>query len=233
MRPSLLPVILAAASTSALVAAHSPHPADFHSCRPLQKRQVIAAGGGEGGASSGPSSSVQSVGSSLHLFFTSRSHPSLPLDLFRSAGYACDANSCKLPKCQCASTSPPGGLNPTDVPQFIVFTGSLTIPIWFDIISIIISFNVFLFNSRWCCTILHHQCCQSIPCTAKEPQRVSTQGLDSSFNLLSSYVYWSSMNLSTNTCIIIRWLTLCPSTTPITRWSQTGMLREMRLLTTP
>lgn len=98
MRTSLVPILLAAASSSALVAAHSPHPGDLHGCRPLQKRQVIAAGGGEGGASSGPASSPQ------------------------AAGYSCDTNSCKLPKCQCASITPPGGLNPTDVPQFIVFT---------------------------------------------------------------------------------------------------------------
>jgi len=39
-----------------------------------------------------------------------------------AAGYSCDPNSCKLPKCNCASTSPPGGLQPSDVPQFIVYT---------------------------------------------------------------------------------------------------------------
>ncbi|CAH7686651.1 family 4 carbohydrate esterase [Phakopsora pachyrhizi] len=67
------------------------------SCRPIQKRQ-LATGAGEGGALTGPSSSPQ------------------------SAGYSCDPSSCKLPNCQCASTSPPGGLNPKDVPQFIIFT---------------------------------------------------------------------------------------------------------------
>ncbi|EEB94940.1 hypothetical protein MPER_06170, partial [Moniliophthora perniciosa FA553] len=39
-----------------------------------------------------------------------------------AAGYLCDASKCKLPSCNCASTSPPGGLNASDVPQFIVFT---------------------------------------------------------------------------------------------------------------
>ncbi|KAL1712211.1 hypothetical protein EV715DRAFT_214110 [Schizophyllum commune] len=39
-----------------------------------------------------------------------------------AAGYSCDADKCKLPDCNCASTSPPGGLDPKDVPQFIVFT---------------------------------------------------------------------------------------------------------------
>jgi hypothetical protein len=29
-----------------------------------------------------------------------------------AAGYSCDATKCKLPKCACASTSPPGGLSP-------------------------------------------------------------------------------------------------------------------------
>lgn len=31
--------------------------------------------------------------------------------------YSCDPNSCKLPSCLCASTSPPNGLQPKDVPQ--------------------------------------------------------------------------------------------------------------------
>ncbi|KAJ7589601.1 hypothetical protein C8J56DRAFT_1049242 [Mycena floridula] len=39
-----------------------------------------------------------------------------------AAGYSCDASKCKLPTCNCASLTPPGGLQPTDVPQFIVFT---------------------------------------------------------------------------------------------------------------
>lgn len=29
-----------------------------------------------------------------------------------AAGYSCDASKCKLPNCACASTSPPGGLDP-------------------------------------------------------------------------------------------------------------------------
>ncbi|KAJ7589709.1 hypothetical protein C8J56DRAFT_826958 [Mycena floridula] len=39
-----------------------------------------------------------------------------------AAGYSCDSSQCKLPNCNCASLTPPGGLKPTDVPQFIVFT---------------------------------------------------------------------------------------------------------------
>ncbi|KAF7302610.1 Carbohydrate esterase family 4 protein [Mycena chlorophos] len=41
-----------------------------------------------------------------------------------AAGYSCDASKCQLPKCNCASTSPPGGLSParSDVPMFVVFT---------------------------------------------------------------------------------------------------------------
>ncbi len=38
------------------------------------------------------------------------------------ANYKCDPNTCRLPDCHCASTSPPGGLNPRDVPMFITFT---------------------------------------------------------------------------------------------------------------
>ncbi|KAJ7799096.1 hypothetical protein B0H14DRAFT_1711143 [Mycena olivaceomarginata] len=39
-----------------------------------------------------------------------------------AAGYSCDASKCKLPSCNCASTSPPGGLNASQVPMFVVFT---------------------------------------------------------------------------------------------------------------
>ncbi|KAK0465966.1 uncharacterized protein EV420DRAFT_1617452 [Desarmillaria tabescens] len=39
-----------------------------------------------------------------------------------AAGYSCDSTQCRLPHCNCASTSPPGGLSPADTPQFIVFT---------------------------------------------------------------------------------------------------------------
>lgn len=47
---------------------------------------------------------------------------SRPLSSNDAAGYSCDASKCTLPNCNCASTSPPGGLHPSDVPQFIVFT---------------------------------------------------------------------------------------------------------------
>ncbi|KAF7340970.1 Carbohydrate esterase family 4 [Mycena sanguinolenta] len=39
-----------------------------------------------------------------------------------AAGYSCDATKCKLPTCNCASPNPPGGLSPSDVPMFVVFT---------------------------------------------------------------------------------------------------------------
>ncbi|THU93609.1 hypothetical protein K435DRAFT_779794 [Dendrothele bispora CBS 962.96] len=39
-----------------------------------------------------------------------------------AAGYSCDPSQCQLPNCNCASTSPPGGLDPKNTPQFIVFT---------------------------------------------------------------------------------------------------------------
>ncbi|THH08345.1 hypothetical protein EW145_g2756 [Phellinidium pouzarii] len=45
-----------------------------------------------------------------------------PTSSASAAGYSCDPTSCKLPDCACASTSPPGGLDPSQVPQFIVFT---------------------------------------------------------------------------------------------------------------
>ncbi|KAI0001863.1 hypothetical protein BJV77DRAFT_970038 [Russula vinacea] len=45
-----------------------------------------------------------------------------PTSSSNAAGYSCDASACKLPKCNCASTSPPGGLDPADVPQFLVYT---------------------------------------------------------------------------------------------------------------
>ncbi|GAA5827690.1 hypothetical protein JCM11251_001788 [Rhodosporidiobolus azoricus] len=48
--------------------------------------------------------------------------PTGPTSSPESAGYSCDPNQCKLPDCLCASTSPPGGLDPKDVPQFVTFT---------------------------------------------------------------------------------------------------------------
>ncbi|KAF7331700.1 Carbohydrate esterase family 4 [Mycena kentingensis (nom. inval.)] len=39
-----------------------------------------------------------------------------------AAGYSCDPNTCKLPTCNCASASPPGGVSPKDTPMFVVFT---------------------------------------------------------------------------------------------------------------
>ncbi|KAG1456387.1 hypothetical protein G6F56_006841 [Rhizopus delemar] len=35
---------------------------------------------------------------------------------------SCDPNTCKLPNCLCPSQSPPAGLNPKDVPQFVTIT---------------------------------------------------------------------------------------------------------------
>ncbi|EIW87292.1 hypothetical protein CONPUDRAFT_116476 [Coniophora puteana RWD-64-598 SS2] len=45
-----------------------------------------------------------------------------PTSSSAAAGYSCDPNQCKLPSCNCASTSPPGGLDPSQVPQFVTFT---------------------------------------------------------------------------------------------------------------
>ncbi|TFY64634.1 hypothetical protein EVG20_g5882 [Dentipellis fragilis] len=45
-----------------------------------------------------------------------------PTSSSSAAGYSCDASKCKLPNCNCASPSPPGGLQPSEVPQFVVFT---------------------------------------------------------------------------------------------------------------
>ncbi|GAA95193.1 uncharacterized protein L969DRAFT_42705 [Mixia osmundae IAM 14324] len=63
-------------------------------------RAQIPAGttAGEGGPTSGPSSSPE------------------------AAGYTCDASVCKLPACQCASLTPPGGISPKDTPMFITWT---------------------------------------------------------------------------------------------------------------
>lgn len=38
------------------------------------------------------------------------------------AQYACDVAVCTLPDCHCASTQPPGGLTPAEVPQFLMVT---------------------------------------------------------------------------------------------------------------
>lgn len=45
-----------------------------------------------------------------------------PTSSSQAAGYSCDSTKCKLPNCNCASPNPPGGLNGSEVPQFIVFT---------------------------------------------------------------------------------------------------------------
>ncbi|KAI9569415.1 hypothetical protein HD554DRAFT_2020552 [Boletus coccyginus] len=39
-----------------------------------------------------------------------------------ATGYSCDPAKCQLPKCNCASTNPSGGLSPSGVLQFVVFT---------------------------------------------------------------------------------------------------------------
>ncbi|KAJ7327531.1 hypothetical protein DFH08DRAFT_786940 [Mycena albidolilacea] len=47
---------------------------------------------------------------------------SRPTSSSDAAGYLCDAAKCKLPTCNCVSMSPPGGLNASQVPMFVVFT---------------------------------------------------------------------------------------------------------------
>ncbi|GAK65039.1 carbohydrate esterase family 4 protein [Moesziomyces antarcticus] len=94
MRTSLVSTLFTLACAG-LAAAHGP---DLHGagCRPLQKRQLLQSGG-EGQTVTG------SGGAS-------------------AARYSCNPATCQLPKCHCADTNPPGGLDPKDVPQFIVFT---------------------------------------------------------------------------------------------------------------
>ncbi|KAF9025089.1 hypothetical protein BDZ89DRAFT_1092694 [Hymenopellis radicata] len=45
-----------------------------------------------------------------------------PTTSVQAAAYSCDASTCQLPNCHCASTDPPGGLDPSETPMFIVFT---------------------------------------------------------------------------------------------------------------
>lgn len=40
--------------------------------------------------------------------------------LISTATYKCDPSTCQLPECQCASNSPPGGLTPDQIPQFVL-----------------------------------------------------------------------------------------------------------------
>ncbi|KAI9492169.1 hypothetical protein BDB00DRAFT_765932 [Zychaea mexicana] len=47
--------------------------------------------------------------------------PNIPTTSTAST-YSCDSNTCKLPSCLCASQSPPNGLKPADVPQFVTIT---------------------------------------------------------------------------------------------------------------
>lgn len=41
---------------------------------------------------------------------------------FGPAGYNCDPNACKIGSCQCPSLSNPGGLQPSEIPQFVLIT---------------------------------------------------------------------------------------------------------------
>ncbi|CAO1635926.1 unnamed protein product [Parajaminaea phylloscopi] len=61
----------------------------------LAKRQVLTSGEGSAPSGSGGAS---------------------------AAKYSCDPNQCKLPKCRCADTNPPGNLAIADVPMFITLT---------------------------------------------------------------------------------------------------------------
>ncbi|KZT43850.1 hypothetical protein SISSUDRAFT_1039750 [Sistotremastrum suecicum HHB10207 ss-3] len=45
-----------------------------------------------------------------------------PTSSAAAANYSCDATKCKLPDCNCASVNPPGGLSPSDVPMFLIYT---------------------------------------------------------------------------------------------------------------
>ncbi|OBZ79975.1 hypothetical protein A0H81_01437 [Grifola frondosa] len=58
----------------------------------------------------------------LGLVFAQDGSISGPTSSSQAAGYSCDTTKCKLPSCNCASPNPPGGLNASDVPQFLVFT---------------------------------------------------------------------------------------------------------------
>jgi hypothetical protein len=40
----------------------------------------------------------------------------------QNSSTTCDPSTCKLPDCLCPSASPPGGLSPNEVPQFVTVT---------------------------------------------------------------------------------------------------------------
>ena len=46
-----------------------------------------------------------------------------PTSSSSAAGYSCDASKCKLPDCNCASTDPPGGLDPVSLLPSVVSSG--------------------------------------------------------------------------------------------------------------
>ncbi|KAF7723749.1 hypothetical protein EC973_001725 [Apophysomyces ossiformis] len=69
----------------------------------------------------GITTAILSVLALAQLSFAQDGSPSIPASTGGSS-YSCDPNTCKLPQCQCASTSPPGGLSPKDVPQFVTIT---------------------------------------------------------------------------------------------------------------
>lgn len=49
-----------------------------------------------------------------------------------TSAYECDTDSCKLPDCHCASPEPPGGLSPSNTPQFVTWTSDDAMNIYTD-----------------------------------------------------------------------------------------------------
>lgn len=89
-----------------------------------------------------------------------------------AAGYNCDASKCQLPNCNCASTSPPGGLQPVSFHN----TDTKIIKRRSSLILLVISYypvrgsSIHCVHGGRCRSILYHRLYQPIPRTAQESE---------------------------------------------------------------
>jgi hypothetical protein len=82
-----------------------------------------------------------------------------------AAGYSCDTTKCQLPNCNCASTSPPGGLIPVSLHLYPVCISTTNTPQ-------VRHPNVHCFHRRRRRSILHPRWREPVPRTSQKSQRV-------------------------------------------------------------
>jgi len=99
-----------------------------------------------------------------------------------SAGYSCDPSECRLPKCNCASAKPPGGLNPVSTLRSPCWRAML-LRWWLFILSCSLLNacgsvdgcpSIHRLYGRRCYPIVHPGRRQPIPCPTQKPQWMQT-----------------------------------------------------------